>query len=530
LTETLSIWSKQIKALLPRLTARAMLLFCLAMPSIAEEWPGYRGPHGDGICREPVLTLWPEGGPNVLWRAPLTHGFSSMTIVDGKVVTMIKRSVDSVSYETCVALNIQDGSELWATTLNTAQYSGGAAGPSGGSDGPRSTPVINGENVLILDRLLMLWCLRLEDGEVLWSKDIKALYNGSIPTWEHAASPVIDGDQLFVNCGGEGQSFLSLRPDDGSLNWKSQTEKVTYSTPVCAEILGVKQVIFLVKSGLKSIRADNGAFLWKQDFGNRDMFAASPVVAGDTVYASGAYNMGAVAVRLSNQGGAFSVEKMWQTPSDLQNHWTTSVYHDGHVYGMFGNAAYNVAPLQCIELATGTVKWSQDNYGQGGLIVAGNHLIVLSEKRDLVVVEATPDAYREVSRCSPFLDTRGKCWNAPAVSDGVLYVRSTREMVALDVSVLVAAPLKLRVLSRFEQGLVSFAVETEDSSPIPEERINRIRILTSTDPRLPWEEWTDYGAGFTLEPEGWVFRHDVQNGDKKRFFVAMEGQDLLPGN
>jgi hypothetical protein len=90
--------------------------------------------------------------------------------------------------------------------------------------------------------------------------------------------------------------------------------------------------------------------------------------------------------------------------------------------------------------------------------------------------------------------------------------------------------LKLRVLSRFEQGLVSFAVETEDSSPIPEERINRIRILTSTDPRLPWEEWTDYGAGFTLEPEGWVFRHDVQNGDKKRFFVAMEGQDLLPGN
>ena len=63
---------------------------------------------------------------------------------------------------------------------------------------------------------------------------------------------------------------------------------------------------------------------------------------------------------------------------------------------MFSFKKYGDGPLQCIELKTGRVKWSEDGYGPGNVILAGKHLLALSDKGELSVVEATPNFYNEL--------------------------------------------------------------------------------------------------------------------------------------
>jgi len=82
-------------------------------------------------------------------------------------------------------------------------------------------------------------------------------------------------------------------------------------------------------------------------------------------------------------------------------------------------------------LATGKVKWTQPGFGQGNVILAGDRVVALTDDGQLVVVKATSQAYEEVARAKVLT---GKCWTTPALSDGHLYVRSTKEAACLDLS------------------------------------------------------------------------------------------------
>jgi outer membrane protein assembly factor BamB len=104
---------------------------------------------------------------------------------------------------------------------------------------------------------------------------------------------------------------------------------------------------------------------------------------------------------------------------------------DGYLYGMFSFKKYGVGPLKCVELATGKVVWEQPGFGAGNVILVGDKLVALADNGTLVVAEATPAAYKEVSRTKA---VAGKCWSTPALSDGRIYVRSTKEGACLDVA------------------------------------------------------------------------------------------------
>jgi outer membrane protein assembly factor BamB len=151
------------------------------------------------------------------------------------------------------------------------------------------------------------------------------------------------------------------------------------------------------------------------------------------VYCSAGYEIGAGAVRISRSGDGFTATEIWRIPRNrpLANHWSTPVYHDGHLYGMFSFREYGTGPLKCVELATGNVRWEQPGFGPGNVILAGNRLVALADDGHLAIIHATPVAYTELARAE-ILD--GKCWSTPIVSGGRIYARSTTEAVCLDVS------------------------------------------------------------------------------------------------
>ncbi len=390
----------------------------------AKEWPSYRGPSLNGITSEALAGL----NTQEIWKAETELGFSSFSIADGKALTLVQREIDGNPMEVCVAYDASTGKEVWSNELWLAgQWNGGGnAGTkdNGGGDGPRATPTIDGDKVYVIDSHIRVYCLELASGDLVWKRDIIKEHNGQNIKWHNAASAVIDGDLLFVAGGGKGQALLALNKADGEVVWKTEDDLMTHATPVIAEIHGTRQVIFFTQEGLVSLTPEDGNVLWRYDFPYNVSTAASPVVWEDIVYCSAGYGVGAGAVKVSKSGDGLAATEIWRTENDNINHWSTPVVKDGYLYGMYGFKEYGKAPLACIDIRTGETEWAEEGFGPGNLILAGDDLVALSDKGELVIIEATPEKYTEKSR-DDLLD--GKCWSTPALANGKVYIRSTTQ-------------------------------------------------------------------------------------------------------
>ncbi len=400
------------------------------------DWPQYRGPNQDGISTEKVNLNWPASGPKVVWKVPTQNGFSSFAVSGGKVFTQVNRDLNGASREIVVAMDAATGKELWFVDLAVAKYVGG--GESGtsdnkGGDGPRSTPTVNAGKVYVLTQFLVLLCLDAETGKTLWTKDLIKEHAGRNIDWKSAASPVVDGDLVFVGGGGPGESLLAFNKNTGEVVWKAHDELITHATPVVATIHGVRQVIFFLQKGLVSVAAQDGKELWRFPFKFSTSTAISPVVAGDIVYCSAGYGVGSGACKITKSGDTFTATELWKIRGDqpVANHWSTPVVKDGYLYGMFSFKKFGTGPLKCVELATGQVKWEKPGFGPGNVLLVGDKILALADDGQLVVVEAAPGAYKELARAKVLA---GKCWSTPALSNGRIYVRSTKEGACLDVS------------------------------------------------------------------------------------------------
>jgi outer membrane protein assembly factor BamB len=110
----------------------------------------------------------------------------------------------------------------------------------------------------------------------------------------------------------------------------------------------------------------------------------------------------------------------------MKNKFSSSVYHDGHLYGL------DEGILVCLDAETGELRWKEGRYGHGQLLLSQGRVIVLTESGKLALVDADPDSY--VERAS-FAAIEGRSWNHPALASGILLVRNSREMAAFRLAV-----------------------------------------------------------------------------------------------
>ena len=410
----------------------------LASSLHAADWPQFRGPNFDSTTTEKISARWPASGPKQLWKVPLSGGFGSITVSNGKAFTLTLRELDGVTYEICEALDANNGKELWVAQLTVANYlernptsqANSGAGENTGGDGPRSTPSVDGDRVYVLTGTLVLYALDAQSGKVLWKKDILKEHHGRNIGWSNAASPIVDGDIVCVAGGGAGEALLAFDKKTGAIVWKGEDDQMTHSTPTVATIHGVRQVIFFTQKGLASLDTKTGKVLWRFPFRFSTSTAMTPVVSGDIVYCSAGYGVGSSAAKIAKNGDAFTATELWTKPAkEFNNHWSTPLAKDGYLYGLFGFKEYARCPLKCIELATGEVKWSKEGFGPGGTILAGDKLVVLGDAGQIAIVEPSPKAYTELARAEVL---KGKCWSTPSVANGHIYARSVKEAVCLD--------------------------------------------------------------------------------------------------
>jgi len=511
----------------------------------ATDWPQYRGPATDGTTPDPISANWPTGGPTVVWtNTSLTNGFSSFAVSQGRAFALMSRSDDGVNYvEYCAGVDVAAGANLWATPIDvapwnpTVNYNGGdGISPYNTGDGPRTTPSVKDGRVIALSGLMHLVCMNITNGSILWSNDLPSAYGASTITWENGASPCLDNDLVFVNLNSSpnNQNLAAVRVVDGSLAWSSQNENVTHTTPTVATIQEVRQVIFATQTGLVSLDRTTGAFLWKFTypfFPISTSMGASPVVYSNLVYCTAAYNRGAFAVQLTLSNGSWTATQLWYRNNaaglPYRSIWMSPVCYQGYIYTLAGeNSTFLTAPLNCIELSTGNLMWTTNNFGMGGLILVNTNLLVLTEKGQLVLVQPNPSAYVELARYQAFNfspDAPGKCWNNPAFSNGRIYAHSTRGGIAVDVSAQTPPPLKLLAPQFLTSTQLQLVVATADGTPIDSNRLPKIEVRATNALGSSLSTWPKLTNALVLSTDGVArLTNTLSPGQTPQFYRTVE--------
>jgi len=397
-----------------------VLLFVLSLANVAlaqsnnANWPQWRGPNRDGISKETgLLKEWPAEGPPLLWKATgAGRGFSSFSIANGRLFTMGLRG----DREFVIAFDVATGKEAWATPH-------GGAFRNDRGDGPRGTPTVDGDRVYALGGNGDLSAIEARTGKIAWTKNILREFGGRNITWGISESPLIVGNKVLVNPGGTDASIVALNKSDGSVIWKSQSDKAGYSSAIPLQVNGGTQVIFFTSQRAVGLNLNDGKLLWEYARPSNNVAnAATPIARGNRVFISSDYGTGGGVVEIKPDGTA---QELWFT-KDMRNHHSSSVLVGDHLYG------FSSSILTAMKFDTGEVAWRDRSVGKGSLVFADGRLYLFSEKGVVGLAEATPTGYVERGRFSIQAGNL-ETWTHPVVAGGRLYLRDQDTIYAYDV-------------------------------------------------------------------------------------------------
>ncbi len=381
-------------------------------------WTDFRGPHRDGRYTGPAIrTDWPAGGFDPVWSQPIGGGYASFAIAGGLAFTIEQRR----DREVVAAYDVATGVERW-THAWPAHFREAMGGP-----GPRATPTWHGGRLYALGATGRLVCLDAATGGVVWARNILDDGAASNLTWAMSGAPLVVDDLVIVQPGGrDGWSVAAYDRLTGDVVWHGLDDLQSYTSPMLVALGGVRQIVVVTAARAAGLRPDDGALLWEYPWRVPTVpNIAQPLVVGDArLFLSASYGKGAALIELTPDGDRFTAATVWET-NRMRNRFSSSVLIDGYIYGL------DNAILACLDAATGALVWKGGRYGSGQLLAAGDHLVVLTERGDLVLVRATPERHEEVAR---FHALDGKTWNVPALADGRILVRNARQMAAFDLS------------------------------------------------------------------------------------------------
>ena len=404
---------------------KTLLALCLLpLAALAQDWPQFLGPTRNGVAAEMKLAAtWPNEGPAILWQRKVGAGFSG-PIVAGDSLILFHRE-DTQEVVEC--LNATNGKPRWRTAYPTEYVDDFGFDP-----GPRATPAIAEGRVFTFGAEGTLHGMDLATGKKLWAVQVRKDFGAGKGFFGMACSPLVEGRAVLVNIGGaDGAGIAAFDTATGKLLWKATDDEASYSSPVAATLDGKRHALFFTRNKFFSLDPANGTIRFQLDWAPKmraSVSGAAPVVAGNTIFITASYGAGAVALAVKD--GTF--EKLWSNDTTLSSQYTTCIGRGGFLYGLHGRVDTGPAPaLRCVELKTGKLRWSRDEFGSASLTLAGGHLLLLTEKGELVRVAATPEGFKESGRVQ-ILGSGQR--SHPALAGGRFFARDKNRLVCVDLA------------------------------------------------------------------------------------------------
>ncbi len=380
-----------------------------------------------------LLRQWPTGGPRELWRVPIGAGKSGIAELNGRLYTATQ--VDNRQYAIC--LDPASGRTIWKRLLL----------PKGNHhvvQGPVSSPLADGRHVYFFpydsdhddfwEPRCPCFCLRADDGGIVW-REAKAF------NCTEGSTPLIVGDVLYVGGGGRENSLAAVDKLTGRLLWKVGEDRdaghakvfVTGASLVYQEVGGIPQIIVCVfKNDVMGVHAGSGRVLWHWRLGRAtdSGIVPTPVVVGSRLLLS-AFQGGAgfsQCLDMTVRDGRIVPHLLYEDQRLQCNMFHTPSIHQGAVFG-FGKGLAHEA-LQCTNFADGRLLWQRESADwkrDRQLTIADGLIFAITNKEELVLLEASRDGYKERGRVKPRIELGMP--QQPMIANGRLYLRGEDTLV-----------------------------------------------------------------------------------------------------
>lgn len=451
--------------------------------SWADDWPQWLGPNRDGISHETNWqAVWPEEGPKKLWQKKVGIGYATVSVRGGRVYTMGNDGRNDIVW----CLDADTGNTIW-------KHSYPCRGGGGGWPGARIAPTIDGSYLYTLSLKGHIYCLNADTGEVIWSKDSAKELGARGSRHGFSCHPIIDGNKVIYELGAKRGNVVAFDKTSGKVLWQAGRHRTGHSSPVIYESGRTRYLVVWTASALVGMSLEDGRELWRFPCSIEwDAPIATPIISGAKIFISSLYyDRGSVLLSLIDG----KPKVVWQG-HQMQNHCSNSVLWKGYLYGFDGRVATGRGRglLKCVEFKTGRLKWTQGGFGTGALMLADGKLIILGDRGELAIAEATPEKFKLISRAKVL---EGICWNMPVLANGRIYCRSFEgDLVCLDVrKKWASAPLPLTPSQRYfsdassqrSSGLLRSQASPENQSALLTRRTAGHRAGLSR--RSSWQAW-----------------------------------------
>ena len=386
------------------------------------DWPQFLGPQRNGTYSgRPLARAWPKEGPPTVWKRDVGQGFAGTAISPDRLILFHR--LENRAVVEC--LETKTGKEIWKTSYPTDYRD-----DFGFDEGPRATPSIANGKVFTFGAEGQLSCWSLTSGEKVWAVDTAKELGAGKGFFGRVCSPLVENDLVILTLGGrDGAGVVAFDTSNGKIRWKATKDEASYASPVAATINARRYVLSLTREALVALQPADGAVVFRYPWRpamSASVCAATPLVVDDLIFLSASYGAETRVLRFKEKGP----EVVWSDADALANHYATSVHHDGYLYGWHGRQEQG-CELRCVEFKTGKVLWKETGLRAGTVTLAGDELLVLTERGELIRAPASPAGFKATARFQalPF-----EVRTSPSLADGLMFARSKRNLVCLDLT------------------------------------------------------------------------------------------------
>jgi len=397
----------------------------LQMNLLAKDWPGFRGPNGDGSSDDTSVPIKWSDDDNLQWKLKLPgKGYSSPIVVGDRVFVTTYGATNDLSKlkRQLVCVNRKTGKISWSKEIASKVAERGIPQFAGTPGYASHTPVSDGERVYNLYGNAGVIAFDLEGNQV-WQEDVGTEGRS---TFGSSSSPILYNNQLIVMAGSESESIRSLDPKTGQQIWKTEAGSLSrsYSTPlIAANEKGEDELLVSVAYEVWGLNPTTGKLLWYSET-RVDNAACPGIVAKDGIaYLIGGRSGGRTAVKLGGKDDVTKSHVQWSTTGGA--YVPSPVLHGGHLYWVNDRGVAN-----CVDIKTGKQQGTKRLSGRfyASMVVANDKLYAVSRFGGTRVLEATPEM-KEVA--SNKLSDDSDFSASPAISDGQIFIRSDANLYCI---------------------------------------------------------------------------------------------------
>lgn len=399
-----------------------MNVLAIALLTVAQDWPQFRGPDGQGhSTATSVPQRWSEGSENIKWSTPIDGlGWSSPVVADGKI--WMTTATDGNKSLRAVCVDAATGKVLHNVEVFKVENSGPAHKKNSYAS---PTPILDKDRVYVHFGSNGTAALNA-DGKVLWKQVMK--YN---PVHGAGGSPALVGENLIFTCDGAADPFVvALDRKSGAVKWKvprdnaGEPKKFAFCTPLAIEVGKATQVIVPGAGIVNSLDPATGRVIWSAKYPNGYSVVPRPVYGHGMVFLSSGFDQPTLmAIKADGKGDVTSTHVEWKlekgAPLD-----PSPLLVDDELYVVSDQGI-----ASCVDAKTGKVHWQErlgGNFSASPLLAAGN-IYFLSEDGATTIVKAGRTFSKVASN-----QIKGRTFASPVPIEGALFLRTDTKLMRIE--------------------------------------------------------------------------------------------------